>query len=84
MGQASLQAFATMKWLLIVIVFAQLAMWAAPEESPPLATEDPDASKDTSEAKSQLDNFKELMLKSKQNLKKKEEEVQARHNNILS
>lgn len=75
-----------MKWFM-VILFIQFTMWGAPEE-PPDEMEGPGPSEqgamDTpvgvreicEDNKSQLETFKDIMLKNKSDLKKKEEELQ--------
>lgn len=74
-----------MKWF-VLLLFIQFAMWSAPEEPPDSmevagpseSGEDPSPSvKDICEDnKSQLETFKDIMLKTKKDLKKKEEELQ--------
>ncbi|XP_060816665.1 golgin subfamily B member 1-like isoform X1 [Bombus pascuorum] len=69
-----------MKWFLLFLIL-QFTMWGASEESP--GTTEGEASETMAHAKekceqnkSQLESLKEIMLKNKQSLKKKEEEVQ--------
>ncbi|CAL7944495.1 unnamed protein product [Xylocopa violacea] len=69
-----------MKWFLLLFIL-QFTMWGASEEPP--GTTEGEASESTVHAKekceqnkSQLESLKEIMLKNKQSLKKKEEEVQ--------
>ncbi|CAK9805441.1 Protein lava lamp [Anthophora plagiata] len=69
-----------MKWFLLLLIL-QFIMWSASEEPP--GTMEGEASESMVQAKekceqnkNQLESLKEIMLKNKQSLKKKEEEVQ--------
>lgn len=69
-----------MKWFFLLLLL-QFAMWGSSEEPPGTMEAGPpesdSAAKETCEAnKNQLDLFKEIMLRNKQSIKKKEEEVQ--------
>lgn len=68
-----------MKWF-VLLLFLQLAMSGNPEEPPGPAEGGPDEPLDLKESceqsKSQLVTLKEIMIRNKQSLKKKEEEIQ--------
>lgn len=75
-----------MKWFLLFLIL-QFTMWGASEEPP--GTTEGEASESMAHAKekceqnkSQLESLKEIMLKNKQSLKKKEEEVQVININL--
>ncbi|XP_046838140.1 protein lava lamp-like isoform X1 [Vespa crabro] len=64
----------------MVLLFVQFIMWGEFEEPPGTMEEGPpemlEAKKTCKQNKNQLESLKEIMLKNKQSLKKKEEEVQ--------
>ncbi|XP_043496529.1 golgin subfamily A member 4-like isoform X1 [Polistes fuscatus] len=65
----------------VVLLFMQFIMWGEFEEPPGTVEEGPpekllEAKKTCKQNKNQLESLKEIMLKNKQSLKKKEEEVQ--------
>lgn len=71
-----------MKWFLLLIII-QFIMWSTSEEPPGTMEGDSaesmvHAKEKCEQNKNQLESLKEIMLKNKQSLKKKEEEVQVR------
>lgn len=68
--------------LLIFMIFLQFAMWSASEEPPgPMESGPPEEpgvnlKESCEQSKSQLESLKEIMLRNKQSLRKKEEEIQ--------
>lgn len=75
-----------MKWFLLLLIL-QFIMWSASEEPPRTMEGDaPEsmlhAKEKCEQNKSQLESLKEIMLKNKQSLKKKEEEVQVININL--
>lgn len=75
-----------MKWFLLLLIL-QFTMWGASEEPPEVMEEEvlepvAHAKEKCEQNKSQLETLKEIMLKNKQSLKKKEEEVQVINVNL--
>lgn len=78
-----------MKWFLLLLIL-QFIMWGASEEPPgkekEIEEETPEsmvhAKEKCEQNKNQLEFLKEIMLKNKQSLKKKEEEVQVVNLNL--
>lgn len=69
-----------MRWFLLLLIL-QFGMWGAPEEPPGTTEEEtPEsmvhAKEECEQNKNQLESLKEIMLKNKQSLEKKEEELQ--------
>lgn len=64
----------------MILLFVQFIMWGEFEEPPGTMEEGPpetlEAKETCKQNKNQLESLKEIMLKNKQSLKKKEEEVQ--------
>lgn len=72
----------------MVLLFVQFIMWGEFEEPPGTMEEGlpetlVEAKKTCKQNKNQLESLKEIMLKNKQSLKKKEEEVQVTFNIFL-
>lgn len=77
-----------MKWYLILILLIQFAMWSTSEEPPEPMEGGPPPSQSSEvepgvnlkesceQSKSQLESLKDIMLRNKQSLRKKEEEIQ--------